>query len=306
MIYDLYSKRSKTGPDVFEYDKISPELRIQISYLLLDFFRDHEIYPMVTSEYWKFIHEILLREHAKIDIGYSGPFSIDDGVGRSVLNYLYSEGNTNRVLDIVELAFRLITRFELFQKEYPQAIPKKALAGIVIDLNTRFKEHAVGYKFENRSIIRFDNELLHTTIIKPALEFLTHSAYKPINDEFLNAHDHFRHGRNKECINECLKAFESTMKIICHNQGYMYDQKATSVQLLQILFDNNYIPSYMQNQFKGLRAILEGGIPAIRNNTSAHGQGVSANVVNPELAQYTLNLTGSTIKFLLELNKKDS
>jgi hypothetical protein len=39
------------------------------------------------------------------------------------------------------------------------------------------------------------------------------------NEEYLKAHEHYRHRRNKECLTECLteclKAFESTMKIIC-------------------------------------------------------------------------------------------
>lgn len=43
---------------------------------------------------------------------------------------------------------------------------------------------------------------------------LSDKRYKGASQEFLAANEHYRHGRYKECLNDCLKAFESTMKII--------------------------------------------------------------------------------------------
>ena len=91
------------------------------------------------------------------------------------------------------------------------------------------------------------------------------------------------------------------MKIICTQKAFPYDQKDASTKLIQVLFDNNFIPPYLQNEVTALRATLQGGIPTIRNKNSAHGQGPVGITVNDSLASYCLNLTGSTIKFLLEL-----
>ena len=49
----------------------------------------------------------------------------------------------------------------------------------------------------------------------------------------------------KECLNECLKAFESCLKTICKKRGWPYDdKKATAKDLIQIVFDNGLIPSF--------------------------------------------------------------
>ena len=48
--------------------------------------------------------------------------------------------------------------------------------------------------------------------------------YAGANDEFLRAHEHYRHKRHKECLNECLKAFESMMKAICKKRRWPYSE----------------------------------------------------------------------------------
>jgi hypothetical protein len=220
------------------------------------------------------------------------------------LLYLSQEDDITKVLDMIEITFRCILNYQKFRNGTSDSISNYYIKDVIEDLNTRFRENGVGYQFENGIIIKFDNELLHTTITKPLLIYLTNPEVKSINDEFLNAHEHFRNNKLKECINECLKAFESTMKIICHKKGYIYKQKDTSSKLIQILFDNNFVPSYMHTQLNSLRSTLESGIPTIRNNTSGHGKGIANIKVDIELASYTLNLTGSTIKFLLEILAK--
>ncbi|MEI6950699.1 hypothetical protein V9K67_26185 [Paraflavisolibacter sp. H34] len=124
--------------------------------------------------------------------------------------------------------------------------------------------------------------------------------FQNANEEFLKAHDHYRHGRNKECLSECLKAFESVMKIICTQKGWPHDEKDTSSKLLKICFDNNLIPQYLQTQFTSLRAVLDSGIPTIRNRIGGHGQGSEKKEAADQLVRYALNLTGSNIIFLIE------
>ena len=58
--------------------------------------------------------------------------------------------------------------------------------------------------------------------VKPALVLLTAPEYKGAQAEFLAAHDHYRHGREKEAITECLKSLESAMKAICARRQWKH------------------------------------------------------------------------------------
>ena len=70
----------------------------------------------------------------------------------------------------------------------------------------------MGYRYESGQIIRVDSEFTHSEVVKPALLMLSDPMYEGANAEFLSAHEHYREGRYKECLNECLNAFESCIK----------------------------------------------------------------------------------------------
>ena len=76
-----------------------------------------------------------------------------------------------------------------------------------------------------------DSELIHTEIVKPALELLNQRNYAGAQQEFLKAHEHYRKGNAKEALNECLKAFESVMKAICDKRGWKNYKNATAKDL---------------------------------------------------------------------------
>ena len=90
-------------------------------------------------------------------------------------------------------------------------------------MNVRFRENAVGYQYENCQIIRVDSQVLHADVVKPALTLLSGKGFQGPNDEFMSAHEHFRHGRIEEAITDACKAFESTMKAICAARKWTYD-----------------------------------------------------------------------------------
>ncbi len=94
------------------------------------------------------------------------------------------------------------------------------------------------------------------------------------------------------------------MKIICDKHNWIYDQNDTAKKLIQICFDNNLIPSFLQSQFTALKSVLESGIPTARNKTSGHGQGITQAVVPYYFVRYVLNLTATTILFLVEAEKE--
>jgi hypothetical protein len=52
--------------------------------------------------------------------------------------------------------------------------------------------------------------------VRPINRVLLHdAAYEGAEAEFLSAHEHYRHARNKEALTDALKSFESVMKSIC-------------------------------------------------------------------------------------------
>jgi hypothetical protein len=148
--------------------------------------------------------------------------------------------------------------------------------------------------------------LLHEEVIQPALNLLMDENFENANEEYLNAHTHYRDLRYKECLNECLKAFESTMKIICSKNNWQYQDKDTSKDLIKIILDNNLLPAYHTTQLTAIRTLFESSIPTIRNRNSGHGQGTTKIVVDEYLANYMLNITGATIKLLVEAYKRTS
>lgn len=167
-------------------------------------------------------------------------------------------------------------------------------------MNLRFKEHGVGYCFKNKQIIRIDSEFVHSEIVRPALKILDQKQYAGAQQEFLNAYDHYRKGKTKEAINECLKSFESVMKSICAKRKWAYDNRATARKLIKICFDSQLIPSFWEGQFNALKSLLESGAPAARNRLADHGQGADLKPVQMHIAGYVLHMTAAAIVFLAE------
>ena len=145
-----------------------------------------------------------------------------------------------------------------------------------------------------------DFEYLHSEAIKPAIRLLYEKRYAGAQQEFLNAHKHYRKGETKEALNDCLKAFESVMKAICDKRGWSYPRDATARALVDVCLTNELIPSFWQSQYSALRTLLESGVPTGRNKLSGHGQGTAPVAVPGHIAAYMLHMTASAIVFLAE------
>ncbi|HOU12779.1 MAG TPA: hypothetical protein PKZ84_06655 [Anaerolineae bacterium] len=302
-VFDLFSKRQKhleKGPDVYKYDEIPDPLRVQIVHILRDAIgTDTNPYAPCGKSY-KFIYDILCREY--------GFFRLTNGhepdAATGLFSFFLSCDELEKVLDVIEISFRyvdtVIRQDRRHQNTYISISPDAAIE----ELNFRFREHGIGYQFESGRLIRVDSQLLHSEVIKPALQFLAPKTYQGANEEFLKAHEHYRHRRYPECLNECLKSFESTMKVVCDQRKWPYSQEDTAKKLLGICFDNGLIPSFLQAEFTAMRSILESGVPTVRNKLSGHGQGpVLANI--PEyFAQYALNMTAANILFLIKAERE--
>ena len=300
-IFDLFSKRQKRlsgdAPDVYTYDELPQRLRVQIVHIIRDAIGDDRNFSGKTEEVYKFLNDTLCREYGK--------FSLVEGYNVSkkeqVLNFLLQSPKTDDVIDVIELSFKYIERIIKKDHQYDYSSNVKITPDDAIsELNERFKENGIGYSFDGSEIFRVDSTYVHSEITKPAIALLWNNKFKGANEEYLKAHEHYRHGRNKECLTECLKAFESTMKVICNEKGWAYNQTDNAKKLIQVCFQNELVPTFTQNQFTSLQNLLESGIPTIRNKLGGHGQGQTPQTVGDEMTRYGLNLTGANIIFLVE------
>ena len=292
-ITNIYSKRLKQNcgklPDVYQYIKIPSELRIQIRYIIKDALGSSSD---GASKIYKNIHTSLCREYGTFNLIRSFP-----NYRESVINFLLNIDKIEKIIDVIELIFHHI---DYFVREYPhyfenqEMLPDEAIK----ELNYRFREHGVGYQYDSGQIIRVDSQLIHSEVVRPALSMLSAPMYKGANEEYLSAHEHYRTRKYKECLNECLKAFESCLKVICKKRKWAYNEKDTVNHLINIIFNNELIPTFMQSHFSGLRSTLEAGIPTVRNRLSGHGQGTKEVSVPESIAAYALHLTASNILLL--------
>lgn len=219
-----------------------------------------------------------------------------------VIDFLLHEEDQQKVLDIVEVSFRLLTRLRS-SPEWQSRIPQEKFDRAVTELNARFREYGIGYQYENGEIVRVESQFIHSEAVKPALALLNAEGYEEANAEFLRAIEHYRKGETKECLNECLKTFESTMRAICAKRKWAFRSKDTAKELIDVCLKNGLTPPSIHSHIRGVRATLARGIPTIRNGPPGRGQGVQPIDVPPHYASYMLNLTAATIRFLIESEK---
>ncbi len=304
-IFELFSKRQRKlrGEilDVYQYEIIPIELRVQIIHIIKDALGVN-VYGDPDSTSFRNLHQILCREY--------GLFSLKEYSNsdfEAVCDFFLNGKELEKVIDVIELSFQLIRHYD----EYPHDRPpiyhiKMSSEEAIQELNERFRENGVGYQFESGEIIRVDSQFIHTEAIKPVLKLLgEEKRFRGANEEFLKAHEHYRHNRFKECLVESLKSFESVMKAICQKQGWTYNQNDPAKKLIEVCFQNGLIPDYLQSQFSGLRSILESGVPTLRNKLGGHGQGTSVITVTPSIAEYALQLTATNILFLVNCEKEN-
>lgn len=258
-----------------------------------------QYYEGQVREYYPFIVNALCREYGLFRLPGAKDYGDREYVSE-LANFFLREQDIERVIDAVELSFRVIDRATRDWEYLHRQNASKIADAAIEELNCRLKEHGVGYQFVGGEIIRIDSELIHSEVVKPALRLLNQKNYAGAQQEFLKAHEHYRHGNAKEALNECLKAFESLMKSICDKRGWGYSSNATAKNLIQSCLDNELIPAYWQQNFTSLRSLLESSVPTGRNKLGGHGQGVATTTVLDHLVAYMLHMTASALVFLGE------
>ena len=307
-IFDIFSKRQKKlrgeTPDVYSYDTLPTPLRVQIVHIMHDVLGNQEQYMAVYKvnnrirEAYDFITDALCREYGlfRLPVDYKGHKNkmVD------LLNFFLKVEDVEKSLDVIELSFYAVDTYTRDYWYLEKGDASEAADRAIQELNDRLREHGVGYYYANGKIVRVDSEVVHSEVVQPALRILNRKEYAGAQQEFLQAHEHYRAGRTKEALNECLKSLESVMKSICDRRGWSYDQGAGANKLIGICFDNGIVPSFWQTHFNALRGLLEGGVPTARNRLGSHGQGAVPKPVPRHVVGYVLHMTAAAVVFLAE------
>ncbi len=205
-IFETFSKRAKRAKqsgqkDVYQYDKFPPEFRKQVIFIWRD-----AIGPFIPSNYastespsnkqWTYIHNALARELGVFNLG-----DPHDNFFAQCSKYLLTTANDG-VLDIIDMSFKVIDgamrgipdwkKGEMQINQNPD--------GAINELNHRFREHSIGFQFQEGQLIRVDSEYVHSTIVRPAINLLQQPGFKGPSEEFLKAHEHYRKNKYKEAI----------------------------------------------------------------------------------------------------------
>lgn len=312
MIFELFSKRRRKEigdiPDVYTYDQLSDQLRVQITYQFDKMFECVENFSKDKTGIYEFLAKALREERGLYQLADGRRknrdiFSEQWDYETEVKSYFLSEENTEEAIDVVELFYRAAR--SVLKDEYSHTDWLPSFQESADRLNMRFKEHAVGYSFEEHSIIRIDSELVHQEVVKPTLKLLHDKQFKNAEDEYLNAHEHYRNGRYDDCNVSCLKALETTIKIIGHRRKWRMDEKKdTASKLIEHVMANNLIPEYLQAHFSAFRSCLETGVPTVRNKAGGHGKGVGAVTIPSYMAEYLLTESAAAIRLLIQADKQ--
>lgn len=307
-IIELYSARKRAlersgQTDVYQYDQIPPHLRVQIQQIFSDAigpYDEYDAYGVRASEnndMWRFIHKTLCRERGVHSLirGRHNPYE-------ELMGFVESAADSDEILDFVELGARCIDKVYSQLSEYDRRTkgitqePEAALN----ELNHRFRMAGVGYQYEAGLIVRVDSQFLHEEVVKPALSLLMLPGFSGPQAEFTEAHRHYRTGDFKDAVTWAGKAFESTMKAICDRKGWAYDGGARASDLIKVLRRNKLWPDYLDPSFDQLLATLGSGLPQVRNQDGAHGDGAVQKKTPGYVAAYAIHLAASKAVLMIK------
>lgn len=301
-ILDIFSKRRKqqsqgSNPKLI-YTELPDEFRVQVIYIMKRALNleTRPRYDINLFEFYKIIHDFLAEEFGLFALSVR---HADDH--RAALFEYFLSCEWDQALDIIEVVFRAFNVSEIQRIERGFS-DDGFRQGILDQLDERFREHHLGYRFDGRNIVQVDSEYTYSELIQPALKLLSDPRYKAANEEFMQALKFHRHGDEKACLVECYKAFESTLKIICAKRQWRPNGDKVS-HLVKTCLNNGLLPGYLTKYFDGVEKTLEGGISPLRNETSGHGLGSTPSDVPAYLVRYGLNVTASAILLLVEADQ---
>src|SRR6185437_10432080 len=284
----LFSKRKQQETQKekgFEYAELPGPLKYQVIHICNGAAQNFpHVFFHGRDSFYVGVHQSLCR-----NLGLPFLFRDARSAEEAVWTYFLNENDAGKCLDVIEAVLDHMVKIVRGDSWVNSGMGYE-IQGATDEINARFKENYIGYELQEGRFIRIDSSFLHSEIMAPSLVVLREPYLQGANQEFSRANDHFRHRRFPECMNECLKAFESTMKSICDKRGWTYNQNATANVLLDVCKNNNLFPTYMETSLAGLRSVLV-NVATMRNRLSGHGQGSQQIQITEETAAFVLRST---------------
>lgn len=286
----LFSRREREAqgdqPDVYVYDAVDSRVRVQMVQIVDEVVGDPEW--GLGNAVWTAIRDVMRKELGTFALARNAEEPRDE-----VLKWFIAETNTQHVIDAIELFCLGIDRMARDQ------IDADKCDAALLEVTGRLREAGIGYEVVDGRLVKVSSQLIHKEAVLPALKLLAGLGYEAANEEFRKAHQHYREGRLPDCVRDCGNAFESVLKVICAKRGWAASG-ATAKPLLDAVLKNGLVPEYLSGQFNALRALLEGGVPTVRNKNGGHGAGVERRSVSDHLVSYQLHQTAAAILFLVQ------
>lgn len=172
----------------------------------------------------------------------------------------------------------------------------------------------IPYQFDGGMFLPTETQWTHDQVVRPALRFLSDPSFAGANAEFMQAYDHFKHGRYDTCMAECGNAFESVMKVVCVERGIRLKnnqvadlnniRRATAGDMMPGIAKELLLPGWTVDQVKAMEQVLAFSVPSIRN---LGGAGHGAGAIHPNFpryfASYALHMAASNIVLLAEAHQ---
>lgn len=288
-------------PEVFQTERMPYKLQLQL----------YEIYKEISggsgdfssNNMTKLILNVLQRENPEKfrHYNYNLVFLEDIFVIRN------SSENDEYVLSIIEMSVQFhLSVLNSFYGGYNHLRgdkPTENLDSLVTEINTRMKENGYGYQIEESSLIPIDSTVTHQEAVKPAILLMKSGDFQGALNEFMDAFEAYKSDNSEECIRLCGNAIESTLKQIISERGLTPPKSQTASPMLELLSNNNIVPIYLTTHYTSLFSMLKSGVPTVRNNSGGHGAGVEARNVPDYLARFVINMTASSVLFLIHAHQ---
>jgi hypothetical protein len=303
MIFETFAHRKrlqsrKDEPEIYTYDQAPEHMRHQICVALAEgigvyYGRGGYNEPPPNADgIWGSIDR-LCRKELESYLSYLH----ESNLSLRILNYIRNVQDIDDFLSAVEIGCRCLSIISNVFEHKARGAEQKA-ADAIEEINARFEQHSVGYRFENGQIIRVDSKLTHAEIIKPALVLLTAPEFSKANEDFMTAHRHYRANEFKDCVTAANRAFESMLKAICDAEKWEYGKGDRAAELVTKVRSMGLFTHDFDRSFDSYVAMLKAGLPAVRNEAGGHGEGLTSAAVTAGIARFAINLTATNLVFL--------
>jgi Domain of unknown function (DUF7014)/AbiJ N-terminal domain 4 len=306
-IFDLYSRRKREQQnsgkaDVYRYDEIPLPLRRQI----IDIWKwatgpvsSEGSYSYTFRNDWSWNFWVAIADDLRHEKGFQTLAQGNDPFAQCTA-YFLSLTEIDDLLDVLELTFRYISSLgSLNDWQRSERQISMPAAEAIDEVNFRLQEAGVGCQFENGEIIEVNSKYIHAEAVKPALALLSDPRFDGPHQEFLYAHERYRTARDsdtkglEDAIATALKAYESTLKVICDLRRWERSSNATAAPLIQLIIDKGLVPPYLKSTLESLATLS--------NRTSQHGQGGQVRKTPKYFAAYALHQVAANIVMLVEV-----